>query len=60
MKTEALLGELKFGWRCEMNKQHVMVDLETLGNNSSSVIISIGAVAFDLDKMRLLPIRSTQ
>lgn len=33
-----------------MNKQHVMVDLETLGNNSSSVIISIGAVAFDLDK----------
>lgn len=33
-----------------MSKQHVMVDLETLGNGSNSVIISIGAVAFDLDK----------
>lgn len=33
-----------------MTKQHVMVDLETLGNRSNSVIISIGAVAFDLDK----------
>lgn len=32
-----------------MNKQHVMVDLETLGNNSSSVILSIGAVAFNLN-----------
>lgn len=29
-------------------KQHVMVDLETLGNNSNSAILSIGAVAFDL------------
>lgn len=29
-------------------KQHVMVDLETLGNNNNSVILSIGAVAFDL------------
>ena len=32
-----------------MSKRHVMVDLETLGNNSNAVIISIGAVAFDLD-----------
>lgn len=29
---------------------HVMVDLETLGNGSNAAIISIGAVAFDLDK----------
>jgi exodeoxyribonuclease VIII len=28
---------------------HVMVDLETLGNGSNAAIISIGAVAFDLD-----------
>lgn len=33
-----------------MSKKHVMVDLETLGNGSNSVIISIGAVAFNLDK----------
>jgi DNA polymerase III epsilon subunit-like protein len=27
--------------------QNVMVDLETFGNNSHSVIVSIGAVVFD-------------
>lgn len=29
--------------------KNVMVDLETLGNGSNAVIISIGAVAFDVD-----------
>ena len=29
--------------------KHVMVDLETLGNGNDAVIISIGAVAFDVD-----------
>lgn len=30
-------------------KDHVMVDLETLGSNSFSVILSIGAVKFDMN-----------
>lgn len=32
---------------------HVMVDLETLGNNSQSVIIAIGAVEFDTETLEL-------
>lgn len=33
--------------------KHVMVDLETLGNNSQSVIIAIGAVEFDTETLEL-------
>lgn len=29
--------------------KHVMLDLETLGNKSNAAIVSIGAVAFDMD-----------
>lgn len=32
-----------------MTKQHVMVDLETLGTDPGAVILSIGAVRFDTD-----------
>lgn len=32
-----------------MSMKHVMVDLETLGTKPGSVILSIGAVTFDLD-----------
>ena len=31
------------------NFNHVMLDLETMGNTSNSVIVSIGAVPFDID-----------
>lgn len=33
--------------------QHVMIDLETLGTSSDAVILSIGAVKFDLDSDQL-------
>lgn len=33
--------------------QHVMLDLETLGTKTDSVILSIGAVKFDLDSDRI-------
>lgn len=36
-----------------MNFEHVMVDLETLSAQSDAVILSIGAVRFDLDKLQL-------
>jgi hypothetical protein len=32
---------------------HVMLDLETLDNTPTSVIVSIGAVSMDLDKLKL-------
>lgn len=33
-----------------MTQQHICFDLETLGNNSHSPIIAIGAVKFDIEK----------
>jgi hypothetical protein len=33
-----------------MNRQHVMIDLETLGTRPGDTILSIGAVKFDIDK----------
>ena len=33
--------------------KHVMIDLETLGTKADSVIISIGAVKFDLDSEQM-------
>ena len=33
----------------EVKKHHMMLDLETLGKTSDSVILSIGAVCFDMD-----------
>lgn len=35
-----------------MNKNHVMIDLETLGTAPNSVILSIGAVSFDASGIR--------
>lgn len=31
-------------------QKHIMIDIETMGNTSDSVIVSIGAVEFDLEK----------
>lgn len=36
-----------------MNLKHVMVDLETLGTTADAVILSVGAVKFDLDSDRI-------
>jgi len=37
----------------DLNLDHVMVDIETLGDRSNSVILSIGAVEFDMEKAQL-------
>lgn len=36
-----------------MSQEHVMVDIETLGTNSTSVIVAIGAVRFDIETLQL-------
>lgn len=33
----------------EIKKKHLMVDLETLGTNTNSVVLSIGAVCFNIE-----------